>query len=122
MALFFAREHNYFRAPQHFLNFLPLPHGQGSLRPMRGVVTRTVESDGLNNAAAGEYGDSAIRSANGGGPVSLGSDRSSEKLAQSSQQAALAFVVKSLVENLLQVGRADCQANRAVGVARQIGR
>ena len=23
-------------APQHFLNFLPLPHGQGSLRPMRG--------------------------------------------------------------------------------------
>jgi hypothetical protein len=26
--------------PQHFLNFLPLPQGQGSLRPTFGAVRR----------------------------------------------------------------------------------
>ncbi len=26
--------------PQHFLNFLPLPHGQGSLRPIFGCRTK----------------------------------------------------------------------------------
>jgi hypothetical protein len=27
---------------QHFLNFFPLPHGQGSLRPIFGAARRTV--------------------------------------------------------------------------------
>ena len=32
----------YFAAPQHFLNFLPLPQGQGSLRPTRASRRRIV--------------------------------------------------------------------------------
>ncbi len=32
----------YAAAPQHFLYFLPLPQGQGSLRPIFGVSRRTV--------------------------------------------------------------------------------
>src|SRR5258708_5712223 len=33
-----CRAHYAALAPQHFLYFLPLPHGQGSLRPTRGAV------------------------------------------------------------------------------------
>jgi hypothetical protein len=29
------------QAPQHFLNFFPLPHGQGSLRPIFSLLTES---------------------------------------------------------------------------------
>ena len=42
-------------APQHFLYFLPLPHGQGSLRPTLGSVRMTGSGAGRagRRAAAG---------------------------------------------------------------------
>ena len=50
----------HFRAPQHFLNFFPLPQGQGSLRPIR----RPRDSTG---AVTGSAGSRRVSKCGGGG-------------------------------------------------------
>ena len=42
--------------PQHFLNFFPLPHGQGSLRPTLGCSRRIVVAT-VRSIVACRYGN-----------------------------------------------------------------
>ncbi len=46
----------------------------------------------------------------------------SEKLTQTPEQPAFAVIVKTLVENFVEFGRAERQADRPIGIARQIRR
>jgi hypothetical protein len=57
---------HYFRAPQHFLNFFPLPHGQGSLRLLRGPRDNT-------DAVSGSIGSSDVVKCGAGGGGAGGS-------------------------------------------------
>ena len=44
---------------QHFLNFLPLPHGQGSLRPAFGASRSNVSAKKCESVLAGDKGAAA---------------------------------------------------------------
>ena len=48
--------------PQHFLNFLPLPHGQGALRPGPGGVRAGAAGGGAGSCSSWWQGSSAVRS------------------------------------------------------------